>query len=214
MSGRWTAGAVLAMAMLTGACTVQTDPAGASRQAQFERDKKVRYDLSTQPRGAQRLGVKPGQTSGAFEPDGRDDWTYEITLPGGRLFRTRGFGHRVIVDPDQPGFPYNGVLVNSLVPDIDAAEQDMLAAAPVLGLDAQRITQWATQAQATPLTASYPDDSLDVVGTRLDYLTADVEVRRSEGHDDLVLNGDFVWGASAGTTATTPPALTPADGRP
>ena len=36
--------------------------------------------------------------SGAFNRVGGDYWTYERTLPGGKIFTTQGFGHRMIVE--------------------------------------------------------------------------------------------------------------------
>ena len=36
--------------------------------------------------------------SGAFNRVGGDYWTYERTPPGGKIFTTQGFGHRMIVE--------------------------------------------------------------------------------------------------------------------
>ncbi len=179
--------------LLLGACTVSTSSSDRpqSQQDQFERDRAVRYDLSTPPVSAQQLGVKEGMTSGAFNRVDDDSWTYELELPGGTVFTTQGFGHRVIVESGSSRmFSYNSVLINTVSADVEAAATELDKGVTLLGLDADLVRDWTAQARAR---AAEAGDKQVFAGQRQGYLAVDVTVRREERSERVVLNWNFLW---------------------
>ena len=186
--------------------TPSTSDRPRSQQDQFQRDLAVRYDLTTPPASAQQLGVRDGEISGAFNRDGDQYWTYDITLPGGKVFTTQGFGHVATVDNGQPRtFPGNGVTINSRHADVEAAINELDKAVPLFGFNARDVQDWAAQARATPAQAG---DLAGFIGKPQGYLTVAVEVRRSRQKDEVVLNWDFTWDQpdpTQSSSASTPP---------
>ncbi len=196
----------LVLTLLTGACTVARSdrPDTASSQDGFQEAGAVRYDLSSPPATAQELGVRPGRTSGAFNRKGGPFWAYELVLPEGRVFRTQGVGHVVSIDP-APYALADKVLINSRAADIDAAQAELEAAAPVLGLDAEEVRQWAGRAAAVPLTTTFSTESRVFLGTLPGYLAVDVEVRRDRLDEAVVINWAFTWDTDR-PAVTAPPS--------
>ena len=185
------------LTLLLGACTVGTSPADRppSEQDQFERDQAVRYDLSTPPDNAQQLGVREGMVSGAFNRVGDDYWTYELTLPDGKVFTTQGFGHRVIVEtgPSRT-FPNNSVLINTVSADVEAAAAELNKGVELLGLAQDRVRIWTENARASSAEAG---DSRVLTGQPQGYLRVFVDIRREELSDEVGLNWNFSWDSPA-----------------
>lgn len=179
------AGLVLSL----GACTVKPTES-ESRQDQFERDRAVRYDLRRPPASAQELGVREGIASGAFNRVGDEYWTYELQLPGGKVFTTQGFGHRVIVEngPSRT-FVSSSVLINTSTADAVAAAAELEKGVALLGLEEGPVAEWSARARAAP--ASAPDTIFN--GEPQGYLQVFVDVRRDNLTDDIGLNWDFFW---------------------
>ena len=91
----------------------------------------------------------------------------------------------------------NQVLINSRLVDVDAAETELLAAAPVLDLDVATIRAWAARSRGTPLTDRDPGDSFSFTGSPPGYLTVQVEARRDKGvlevPDEVIVNWTWTW---------------------
>ncbi len=201
-------GTVVALTLLTGACTVvpsERRDAGRISQDRFQEAGAVRYDLTTPPANAQELGVGADQTSAAFNRQGGPYWDYEILLPEGRVFRTKGFGHVVNVDPNPLGRA-DSVLTNSRLTDLAAAQAELEAAAPVLGLDLTQIRDWATRAKRVPLTDRSPTDNMNFLGPQLGYLLPGVEARRDSSTDEVTLNWYFDWNSRRPDQVASPSA--------
>ena len=177
------------LVLLLGACTVQPSES-ESRQDQFERDRAVRYDLRTPPASAQELGVRDGIASGAFNRVGDAYWTYELQLPGGKVFTTEGFGHRVIVEngPSRT-FVSSSVLINSVSADAVAAAAELERGVALLGLEEASVADWSAKARAAPASARNRIFNGEPQG----YLQVFVDVRRDSLTDEVGLDWEFFW---------------------
>lgn len=135
--------ALLALLVLTNGCTMSTSSDPEPRGPLVAQD-VIRLDLREAPT-REEAGFAEGRNSIIFERVG-DAIDVEIELPEGVL-KLDAFGV-VLAGPRGPDGQRSGegvelVVVNRAVPDVAAVRDALVAEAPLLGLDATEVRDWA-----------------------------------------------------------------------
>jgi hypothetical protein len=196
--GPVTVAVAVAAVLAAGGCNVQKverEPKSDVVQ-EIERTNRASFDLTT-PLTREAAGL-PADRSGMVvgHTGGKPPIETTLTLPEGGTLEAVATGIAIKIPATEPEtrLPAS-MIVTEEAESLEAARDRMLAVAPELGLDTQRIEQWYRQATAIEGSEEFVAPAATFVrGRQRGYLRVGVEARYNPPSGPPLLNWQLDWG--------------------